>query len=66
MLEAVRTLCPPPSRPLCSPLGMARLLHGVKSQCQTYLDMWGGAEDIDDSLRHIFRFQTLSTRGKGR
>lgn len=31
----------------------------VASQCQTYLDTLRGAEDIDDSLGHIFGFETL-------
>lgn len=38
---------------------MVGLLQGMNSHGQTYLYMWGGAEDIDDSLCHIFRFQTL-------
>lgn len=38
---------------------MSGLVQGVDSQSQTYLDMWGGAEDKDDSLGHVFRFETL-------
>lgn len=44
--------------------GLAGLLQGTDSQGQTHLDMWGRAENIDDSLSHVFRFETLGARGE--
>lgn len=63
-LEAARTLSPARVRPPWSPLGMVGLLQHVDSHGQTYLDMWGCAEDKDDSLGHIFGFETLRAPGE--
>lgn len=43
---------------------MAGLLQGMDNQSQTHLDMGGGAEDIDDSLGHILRLETLRAPGE--
>lgn len=36
---------------------------GVDSQGQTHVNMWRGAEDIDDGFSHILRLETLRTAG---
>ena len=44
--------------------GLAGLLQGTDSQGQTHLDVRGHAENIDDGLGHILRFETLGAPGE--
>lgn len=58
------TLSTPFKASLLSSSGDGWASPWVDSQCQTYLDTLRGAEDIDDSLGHIFGFETLRVPGE--
>ena len=63
MKKQARSPHPLKASPL-SATGLAGLLQGTDSQGQTHLDMWGRAEDIDDGLGHVLRFETLGAPGE--
>lgn len=52
-------MLPTPENPFLPPPS-----QGVDNWGQTHLDMWRGAENIDDRLGHIFRSETLSIPGE--
>lgn len=54
---------PPPQASLLSSSEMAGLFQDGGSQDQTHLDVWRGAKDVEDSLGHILRLETLESTG---